>query len=110
MTTENKYTDDEKLKIANTIVRQMGGGGKLRAMVGAKEIFARDAGVQFAFKMFKKANKCVIDCTDNDTYNMSFYKIPHFNANASSSALDRYFDRLEKAKTPVIEFDNIYYD
>jgi len=110
MTTENKYTDDEKLEIANTIIGQMGGGGKLRAMVGAKEIFARDAGVQFSFKLCKKMNKCVVELNGMDTYNVQFYKIPHLNTNCNSAALDRYFDRLEKAKTPVVEFENVYYD
>lgn len=110
MTTENKYTDDEKIEIANTIIRQMGGGGKLRAMVGAKEIYATDAGVQFSFKLCKKMNKCVVDLNGMDAYDVKFYKIPHFNANASPAAVDRYFDRLEKAKTPVVEFENVYHD
>ena len=110
MTTENKYTDDEKIEIANTIIRQMGGGGKLRAMVGAKEIYATDAGVQFSFKLCKKMNKCVVDLNEMDVYNVKFYKIPHLNPNCNSAALDRYFDRLKKAKTPIVEFENIYED
>lgn len=110
MTTENNYTKDEKMDIANTIIRQMGGGGKLRAMVGAKGIYATEAGVQFSFKLCRKMNKCVVDLNEMDAYSVKFYKIPHLNLNCDSAALDRYFDRLEKAKTPIVEFENIYGD
>lgn len=72
------YTDEEKMEIANTIIRQMG-GGRLRAMVGACDILALDAGVQFRFKGSKKANKVTIELTLMDTYNVTFYKIGRLN-------------------------------
>lgn len=110
MTQENKYTGDEQIEIANTIINQMGGGGKLRAMIGAKEIFARDAGVQFGFKLCKKMNKCIVELTDLDLYHVKFYKIPHFNPNCSPAALDKYFKNLDTANIPVSEFENVHAD
>lgn len=73
------YTDNEKIEIANTIIRQMGGGGRLKAMVGAKDIYALDSGVQFRFMGSKKANKVVIDYTPDDLYKMTFLKVGRFN-------------------------------
>jgi len=108
MAQENKHTS--KTEIANTIINQMGGGGKLRAMIGAKDIYALDAGVQFAFKLCKKMNKCVVDLNQDDLYNVKFYKIPHLNPNCTPAALDRYFKNVDKATTPVAEFENIYAD
>jgi len=73
------YTDKEKLEIANTIIRQMGGGGKLKAMTGAKDMLALESGVQFKFMLSKTANKVIIDYTPDDLYNMTFYKVGRLN-------------------------------
>lgn len=73
------YTDKEKMEIAQTIINQMGAGGRLRAMIGAKDILALDAGVQFKFMLSKGGNKVVIELTPDDLYNMTFYKVGRLN-------------------------------
>ena len=73
------YTDKEKIEIANTIIRQMGGAGRLKAMIGAKDIYALDSGVQFRFMGSKKANKVKIDYTPDDLYTMTFIKVGRLN-------------------------------
>jgi len=59
---------------AETIIQQMGGSGKLRAMVGATQFAFDDSGVRFSFKGCRKANKCVVELTAMDTYNLKFYR------------------------------------
>lgn len=82
------YTKDEQMEIAKTIIGQMGGQGKLRAMVGAHDFIVTDSGVQFGFKGSKKANKVVIDLTPMDLYDVKFYKINMRNIDKSLIPVD----------------------
>ena len=49
MTAINNNTKDAQMEIANTIIRQMGGAGRLGAMIGAKNFLALNSGVRFDF-------------------------------------------------------------
>ena len=97
------YTDKEKMEIATTIIQQLGGGGKLRAMVGASDIFALDAGVQFSFKGSKKANKIVINLTDMDLYNVIFYKINMKNIDKSMIPVETIEGAYDDMLKPIFE-------
>jgi len=64
----------EQMQIAKTIIEQMGGFGRLGAMVNGRDYMARDAGVQFSFSGKRGMNKCVVDLDfATDTYSMEFW-------------------------------------
>lgn len=65
-------TEDQQ--IAQTIIQQMGGMGRLVAMIGARDFVAIDQGLQFGFKGCRKANKCQITLTHDDTYTLALFK------------------------------------
>lgn len=60
--------------IAKTIIEQMGGAGKIRAMVGVKTFIASEDGVSFHFKGSRKMNYVEITLDPSDTYTMTLYK------------------------------------
>lgn len=63
------------LTVANTIIEQMGGAGKLMAMIGAKYFVGDETSVQFSFKGCRKANKCRVTLLPNDLYRMEILKV-----------------------------------
>lgn len=60
---------------AETIVKQLGGHGRLAAMIGASDFDATVSGVWFAFKGSRTANAVEIK-VENDLYNVEFFKGP----------------------------------
>ncbi len=64
-----------ELTVANIILQQMGGAGKLKAMVGAKYFAGTDTSLQFSFKGCRKANKCRVTLLPNDLYRMELLKV-----------------------------------
>jgi hypothetical protein len=60
-------------EIANTIYQQIG-GNKTKVMIGMKNLIAIENGLQFDFKMCKKANKCQIVLNGMDLYDVKFFK------------------------------------
>ncbi len=67
-------TNQENAQIAQTILSQMGGAGKLQAMTGAKNFTAIENGLRFRFSNFGgqvKYNFCEVTLRDDDTYDMS---------------------------------------
>lgn len=69
-------TRQEKIQIANTIIEQLGGYGKLKAMTGAKDLVALDSGVQFGIgKNCNNINKVRIVLTSLDLYELQFLSI-----------------------------------
>lgn len=103
-------TNEEKIVVASTIIRQMGGKNLLNLMVGAHDIYATDKGVQFGFKGSKKANKVVIELNDLDLYDIKFYKIPALRAGKNGFDIDKFNALVEKAKTPVETIEGSYND
>ena len=86
---------EEMYRIANTILRQMGGLAKLKRMVGANSFVVLERGVQFKFKMFHKANTILIKVNGMDTYDMEFWKItPKKGANKFHQSNDNYDEML----------------
>ena len=59
--------------IAKTIIEQMGGAGKIRAMVGVKTFVVSEDGVSFQFKGSRKMNCVKITLDPSDTYTMTLY-------------------------------------
>ncbi|MDB4431376.1 hypothetical protein N9137_03230 [Pseudomonadales bacterium] len=61
------------MSIATTIIQQMGGLGKLQAMIAAR--FAeKDNGVYFVFRGSRKVNYCEITIDGTDLYTMTISK------------------------------------
>ena len=104
------YTREEQVEIATQIIAQLGGFGKLKAMVGINNHCALDAGLKFSFKGSRKMNVCTIELNSMDTYDVKFYKVPKLNPYGDAKSLDRYFMRLEKSKMPLVKFDGLYND
>jgi len=84
------------MEIARTIIAQMGGQGRLKAMIGATNFVSTNKGVMFSFKGSKIANKVDISLTPLDLYDVKFYKINMKN--------------LEKSIIPVDEIEGVYND
>jgi hypothetical protein len=65
--------------VADTILKQLGGGNRLRAMIGARDIFSDDGGKSLVFKFpnRKKSapNYVKITLTSMDLYDIEFGRI-----------------------------------
>ena len=96
MTYTEKYEINRVQEVANTILFQMGGRGKISAMTGAEfSISSSDLGVSFRFKMFTKANHCKITLNWDDTYTMTFTKIKKFDFVTVKEISGLYHDMLK---------------
>lgn len=85
------------MAVAETILKQMGGKGRLSVMIGAKDFVGIDkpgqGGVQFGFKgSAKTGNKFRVILTWDDLYDVEFWYVRGVN--------------MKK----VAEFDGIYAD
>lgn len=67
--------DTKDLATARIILDQMGGVGKLRAMVSAYDFVVLNNAVQFRFKGCRKANTCRITLNYQDLYCFELFKI-----------------------------------
>ena len=64
----------ERKQIAATIISQMGGMGKISAMVNGRDWCAlEDGGLQFTFSGKRGVNKCLVHLDADDTYTMEFW-------------------------------------
>jgi hypothetical protein len=64
------------MQIANTIIEQLGGKGRLCAMTGAKDFVALERGLSFGVgKNAKGVNKVIIRLTDADLYDVEFGRV-----------------------------------
>lgn len=68
-----------KEAVADTILKQLGGGNRLKAMIGARDIFSDDGGKSLVFKFpnRKKSapNYVKITLTPKDLYDIEFGRI-----------------------------------
>lgn len=64
---------------AETTINQLGGFGKLKAMVGAHNFLKDSNWVSFKFKGSKNSNYVKITLEADDTYTVEFWKV--FNMN-----------------------------
>lgn len=62
-------------QIANTILQQMGGAGRIMAMTGARQFLTSANSVQFKFKGSRKANCVRVTLDPTDTYTVEFHKV-----------------------------------
>lgn len=94
----NKMYDIENVKqVAKTIISQMGGSGKLSAMVNAKfTVSPNIMGVCFKFSGSTKVNYCQIVLNGLDLYDMTLSK---YNKNGTKTVFtenDMYSEMLKK--------------
>ena len=65
--------------VADTILKQLGGGSRLKAMIGARDIFSDDGGKALVFKFPNKKksgpNYVKIKLTSKDLYDIEFGRI-----------------------------------
>lgn len=85
------------LTVANTIIQQMGGFGKLQAMVSANTFVGDDNSVQFKFKGCRKANICKVTLLPSDTYLFQLYRF-----NNKTFDLDKVYE-LEGAYNDMLK-------
>lgn len=80
---------------AKIIIQQLGGFGKLKAMVGANT-FIKDGenNIQFRFKGSSKANYVSVTLNDKDLYDMAFCKVGRINVKNKKHFNDIYNDKL----------------
>jgi hypothetical protein len=79
------------LRKANTILEQLGGAGKLTAMIGAHTFMGTEEGTltfQFRAKAHNGANRIHIVLNANDYYDVTFYKGRGVNIRAIGSVYD----------------------
>jgi hypothetical protein len=83
-------------EVAQTILKQMGGTGKLAAMVGAKDFIAYPNGVAFKFMDpgAGKPNYVKIVLNASDTYDLEFGRLRGMNYKVIKTADDVYVESL----------------
>jgi len=100
-------TREEKITIANEIIRQLG-GHKFKVMTGARDIFALDSGVRFKIPgtMTKNhINYIKIWLDPSDTYRMTFAKVGKRGYKEISEHSMVYDDMLQKIFTAETGLD-----
>ena len=70
MTTRDKTND----QVAATIVQQLGGFGKLKAMIAAYSWTYDEKSVMFSFRGCRRTNKCRVTLDPSDTYTVEFFR------------------------------------
>lgn len=86
----------KRKEIAATILRQMGGTGRLVAMTGAKDFCAHESGVSFNFKGSKVANYIKVILNSMDTYDVEFGKIRGYTYRVAKEMSGLHFDQLKE--------------
>lgn len=83
-------------QIANTILQQLGGSGRVSSMLGAKNFAAIESGLQFrwAAKAKNKANFINIKLNGNDLYDITFIRVYGLNLTEISEHNDVYAEDL----------------
>jgi len=84
-------------QVAKTILQQMGGVNRLRAMLGVKQFVSLDNGVQFKFPSpHGGPNFCKITLDPSDTYIMEFGRIRGTRYKKTKEHSMVYADQLRK--------------
>lgn len=85
-------------KVAQTILDQMGGSRRLKAMVNARDFTAiNEYGLRFRFSGTPKANVATIHLNPSDTYRLGIYHASVKECRLIGEADDLYFDQLTDA-------------
>lgn len=91
-------------EIADTILEQLGGSGRLSLMTGASNYVAIEDGVRFSLPRtitLKGINLVEITLNGSDLYDMRFMRYRAADCVTVSQVDDVYFDQLEEIFTQV---------
>lgn len=90
------FAGKSKGEIGQTILQQMGGVGRLRAMIGANTFIAHPDGISFKFPNQKssRGNYVKVTLTPDDLYDMEFSKIVKYQAKPVKRYSGLTFDQL----------------
>lgn len=70
---------NSQIKVADITLQQLGGGSRLKAMIGAKHIYCKDEGKTLMFKFMRgvrnKANYIEVTLAADDTYTVKFFSL-----------------------------------
>jgi hypothetical protein len=84
------------VEIANTILKQLGGTGRLNAMTGAKNFVAIENGVQFKIgRNSKSINTVIIRLNGRDLYDVEFGRTRKYEFKVVNRIEDAYNDMLK---------------
>lgn len=88
----------KKLHVAETILEQLGGQGKLQVMIGAKQFVGDENMVQFKWsaKAKRGINTVVVSLEPSDTYRVEFYKIRGADSQLVDSSSGVYAEDLAR--------------
>lgn len=89
----------EKLEVANEILRQIGGSGRLSAMIGAHSFVGGENSLSFQFKARAKNSIKAVRITLNamDLYDVEFIKIRAGKVSVFKTSEGIYNDNLKSA-------------
>lgn len=105
MTAEEGRAEIQKIMIAETIIQQMGGFNRLRAMIGARDYIGLDSGVKFRFSGNRKMNVAQIILNGLDLYDLTIYKIVAPDVETVYAASNLYAEDLGRVFTEATGLD-----
>jgi hypothetical protein len=83
------------LEVANTILAQLGGAGRLRMMTSAKDFLGDDKSLSFRIgKNARGVNKVKVTLNPSDTYTVEVFRVRAGTVKALGSASDVYAESL----------------
>jgi hypothetical protein len=90
--------DRDDVEVAETIIAQLGGKGKMYAMIGVKDYFAITNGVSIRWTARAKhgENHVQITLRPDDTYDVEFYKIDRYESRSLKRYEGVYADDLKR--------------
>ena len=91
-----KADTDRNMQIAETILQQMGGAGRLVAMTGAKNFMMDGPALSFKFPNRPKGrpNYCKVTLDPSDTYTVTFGRIVKWDLRLVETFTGIYCDGL----------------
>lgn len=94
----NETDKARSIEIANIILSQMGGGGRIRAMTGAKRFEAVANGLQFDFpnRQRSRGNRVRVVLDPSDTYTVTFFNASRAGTKVVKEVSDIYCDSLKE--------------
>lgn len=93
-------SQEEQQRIADAILVQLGGAGRLSAMMGAEHLsYNAEGDLNFRFKLCPKANHLRIHLNGLDLYDLTFTKIRGVDVKTVETITNIYAEDLK----PVIE-------
>jgi len=85
------------LEVAETILAQLGGTGRLSIMIGAKDFLGDERAVQFRHMKAKRGiNRIRIELEPSDTYKVRFFAGAGLNIREVEAVEDVYVESLRR--------------